>query len=99
MEAEMIDTSWIDNFEKEEKYYIMFYPEKIKEIELTRGRLCIDFYPKSYLGGLFKIIPKKYILDFDNENNKSLIHKLIKNDIDKVLTRKNKSAVLKEILT
>ena len=74
-------------------------PEKIKEIELTRGRLCIDFYPKSYLGGLFKIIPKKYILDFDNENNKSLIHKLIKNDIDKLLTRKNKSAVLKEILT
>jgi 5,10-methylene-tetrahydrofolate dehydrogenase/methenyl tetrahydrofolate cyclohydrolase len=30
---EMLDTSWIEEYENEEKYYTMFYPEKAVEIK------------------------------------------------------------------
>ena len=35
MEEELMNINWIEAFEKEEKYYTMFYPEKIKEITVN----------------------------------------------------------------
>ena len=29
MEEEVMNTSWIENYEEEEKYYTMFYPDYV----------------------------------------------------------------------
>lgn len=34
-DEDILDTSWIDQFEKEEMYYSMFYPEDIKELRVS----------------------------------------------------------------
>ena len=75
----MIDTSWIDNFEKEEKYYIMFYPEKIKEI-----RVNMLYINKN--NELEKISEKMLQLNIENRIKKEELIKLIKENekIDKI---------------
>jgi len=32
-EIDLLDTSWIESYEDEEKYYTMFYPESNKSIK------------------------------------------------------------------
>ena len=75
----MIDTSWIDNFEKEEKYYIMFYPEKIKEI-----RVNMLYINKK--NELEKISEKMLQLNVENRIKKEELIKLIKENekIDRI---------------
>ena len=78
MEEEKMDINWIETFEEEEKYYTMFYPEKIKEI--TVNILYINKNKE-----LEKISEK--ILNLTNENiiKKEELIKLIKENekIDK----------------
>ena len=78
MEEEVMNINWIETFEEEEKYYTMFYPEKIKEI-----RVNILYINKNK--ELEKISEK--ILNLTNENiiKKEELIKLIKENekIDK----------------
>ena len=66
-----MNINWIETFEEEEKYYTMFYPEKIKEI-----RVNILYINKNK--ELEKISEK--ILNLTNENiiKKEELIKLIK---------------------
>ena len=55
-EIDLLDTSWIESYEDEEKYYTMFYPESNKSIKtnilyINKGKellLLILFSVKSY---------------------------------------------------
>lgn len=71
MEEEIMNINWIETFEEEEKNYIMFYPEKIKEI--TVNILYINKNKE-----LEKISEKTLNLKIENVIKKEELIKLIK---------------------
>ena len=42
-EIDLLDTSWIESYEDEEKYYTMFYPESNKSIKTNILYINTDF--------------------------------------------------------
>ena len=70
-EIDLLDTSWIESYEDEEKYYTMFYPESNKSIKTN-----ILYINKEK--ELEKIKEKKLELSSDNMLKKDDFLKLIK---------------------
>ena len=70
-EIDLMDTSWIDSYEEEEKYYNMFYPEPNKNIKVN-----ILYINKNK--ELEKINEKKINLTIENVIRKEEWIKLIK---------------------
>ena len=78
-EYELMNVDWIEEYEDEEKYYTMFYPEKTSEIK-------VNMLYVNKTNELEKIREKMIYLERENEIKKEDLIKLIteNNRIDKV---------------
>jgi hypothetical protein len=78
-ENELMNIDWIEEYEDEEKYYTMFYPEKTNEIK-------VNMLYVNKTNELEKIREKMIYLERENEIKKEDLIKLIteNNRIDKV---------------
>lgn len=68
---EILDTSWIDQFEKDETYYSMFYPDDVKELRVSIMYININ-------KEIEKISEKLITLKNKNEIQKEELLSLIK---------------------
>ena len=71
---DIIDTSWIDEFEKEEKEYLNYYNENITYLKICFIYVNID-------SEIYKIKEEKFNLSKDNCLQKSELIKLINDNI------------------
>ena len=78
-EDEIIDVNWIKDFENEERYYTMFYPEKARSIK-------VDFLYVNKHKEIEKISEKVLFLRTENKITKEELIQLIKENekIDKI---------------
>ena len=74
-----MDTSWIDLYEDEEKYYTLFYPEKAHEIKVNMLYINKD-------NELYRIGENMIYLNVADKINRNELVKLIKenNKLDKI---------------
>lgn len=78
-EDEIIDVNWIKDFENEERYYTMFYPEKARSIK-------VDFLYVNKHKEIEKISEKVLFLRTENKITKEELIQLVKENekIDKI---------------
>lgn len=78
-EDEIIDVNWIKDFENEERYYTMFYPEKARSIK-------VDFLYVNKNKEIEKISEKVLFLRTENKITKEELIQLVKENekIDKI---------------
>ena len=70
-EDEIIDVNWIKDFENEERYYTMFYPEKARSIK-------VDFLYVNKHKEIEKISEKVLFLRTENKITKEELIQLVK---------------------
>ena len=78
-ENEIIDVDWIKDFENEERYYTMFYPEKARSIK-------VDFLYVNKHKEIEKISEKVLFLRTENKITREELVQLVKENekIDKI---------------
>jgi hypothetical protein len=78
-EDEIIDVNWIKDFENEERYYTMFYPEKARSIK-------VDFLYVNKHKEIEKISEKVLFLRTENKITKEELIQLVKENerLDKI---------------
>jgi hypothetical protein len=78
-EEEIIDVNWIKDFENEERYYTMFYPEKTRSIK-------VDFLYVNKNKEIEKISEKVLFLHTENKITREELVQLVKENekIDKI---------------
>jgi hypothetical protein len=113
MEEELIDTSWIDKYDNEEKKYDIYYKEENTSIKTTiiyiNNNMEIEQIKEQKIKIIDNIIKKedflKIIKDSQNNDNKkySLINILIYNfdientELENFLTKSEKYNIMKKI--